>query len=237
MWFFLAMIGLLGCAGLATAQTAARNNCPLYTRPVKLNFTTNNAPTIYNNNLNVTGIQNTIRQSGSVIAGLHQRALGLTSSQVGLSMTGQTYAAPIKGWFCIYLRSVDADFSFNRMDVLVASEFRPASYEYKAVLDHENQHVAINRAAVRDYAPRVRQAIEISLQTIPPRFSRDAQLGGDEKLSGLSDSAASAMDEMERVMASRNAAIDTTYNYSAISELCKNWDQGNVWPTVPAAKR
>ena len=105
------------------------------------------------------------------------------------------------------------------------------------MLDHENQHVAINRAAVRDYAPRVRQAIEISLQTIPPRFSRDAQLGGDEKLSGLSDSAASAMDEMERVMASRNAAIDTTYNYSAISELCTNWDQGNVWPTVPAAKR
>ena len=80
MLFFLAMIVLLGCAGLATAQTAARNNYPLYNKPVKLNFTTNNAPTIYNKNLNVTGIQNTIRQSGSVIAGLHKRALGLTSS-------------------------------------------------------------------------------------------------------------------------------------------------------------
>jgi hypothetical protein len=235
MRIVLALLAFL--PGLATAQTAGRNVCPPYTTPIKLNFTTESAPTSYNNNLNVTGIQNTIRQSGTIIAGMHQRALGLTASQTGLSLSGQTYAQPFKGGYCVYLRSVEGRFGFRRMDVLVASEFRPNSCEYKAVLDHENQHVAINRAAVRDYAPRVRQAIEAALQTLQPRFTRDAQTGSDEKLSALNDQAAPVMDEMERVMAQRNAAIDTSYNYSAISELCQDWDKGNVWPQNPAGKR
>jgi hypothetical protein len=234
----LAILICLSVCGLAWAQTPSLGQCPPYAQSIKLNFVTDNAPATLNNNLNATGLQNMARLSGARVAGRHQRALGLTTSQVGLSLGGRTYAIPAKDGYCVYLSSVEAGFGYRRMDVMVASEFPPGSCEYNAILDHENQHVAINRSTVREYAPRVRQELERLLQSVQPRFSRDPQLGSDDKLKALHDGLDPLLSEMERLLEARNAAIDTDYNYTAIGELCKNWNHGNIWsPVSPAPPR
>jgi hypothetical protein len=213
----------------ASAQGRA---CPPYSRPVKLNFVTDNVPTVYNNNYNVTGIQTIMRRRGHVIAGMHQRALGITSSEIALSIQAQTVADPWNGGYCVYLRAVDVQFGYRSMEVYIASEYKPQSCEYRVILDHENQHVAINRGGIREYAPRLRQELERQLGLLKPRFTADAQTSADRKLNDLHDAVGPLLDGMERALSQRNAAIDSAVNYAAIADMCKNWDQGNVWPPV-----
>lgn len=217
----------------ARAQISA---CPPYATPIKLNFVTDNAPTTYNNDFNVTGIQTVMRRRGHAIAGVHQRPLGLTSSQLGFSITGQTYATPVNAGYCVYLRSVEVKFGYRSMDVFIASEYRPQTCEYKTIMDHENQHVAINLGTLRLYAPRVRQELEQQLQLLQPRLTKNAQVSTDRKVSDLTKALDPLLNEMDRTMANRNAAIDSNVNYAALADLCKNWDQGNVWPVQPPAK-
>lgn len=228
--FFLPLI--LFIPVWAMPAHAQRTTCPPYAEPIKVNFRTENTPTTYNNNLNVTGIQNVMRRRGHVIAGMHQRALGLTSSQIAFSLSGQTMATPVRGGYCVYLRSVDVKFGYQTMDVFIGSEFRPQTCEYKTILDHENQHVAINRNTIREYAPRVRQEIERHLATLQPRFTSDAQVSTDRKISDVKQKVDPLLTQMERVLEQRNAVIDSKVNYAALAENCKNWDQGNVWPVV-----
>ena len=225
----------MSCAP-ALAQTQ-RGACPPYSNAITVNFATDNAPTTYNNALNVTGLQNMARLNGGSVAGKHQRALGLTTSQMALSIKGQTSILPITGGYCVYLNALDANFGYRRMDVLIASEFRPGSCEYKTILDHENQHVAINRNTIKEYAPLIRQEMERQLQTVQPRFTRDAQAGSDEKIAAIQNGLSPLLDQVEAKLTQRNGVIDNDNNYAAIAELCKNWDQGNVWPVVPPATK
>jgi hypothetical protein len=225
--------GLLLWASGASAQTSGRNVCPPYTTPVKLNFTTENTPTTYSNAYNVTGIQTIMRRRGHVIAGAHQRALGVTSSEIGLSMEARTTSLKVSSGYCVYLTSVDVRFGYQSMEVYIASEYRPQTCEYRVILDHENQHVAINRNGIREYAPRLRQVLEQRLQRMEPRFTANAQVSTDRKLSDLKEALDPTMDELQSILARRNAVIDNDNNYAAVAEMCKNWDQGNVWPVQP----
>jgi hypothetical protein len=224
--------------GLQKEAVAQSRACPPYSKPIKLNFETKNIPTRYRNDLNVTGIHSVMRQRGQAISGKHSRTLGLTSSQLGFSLTGRTTANPVSGGYCVYVESVNAEFAYREMDVYIASEFRPNTCEYKVIMDHENQHVAINRNALREYAPLIRQELERQLSLLQPRFTANAQISSDRKMQDLHEKLDPLMDEMERVMSRQNSALDTDSNYTAISEMCKNWDQGNVWPVVnPPAKK
>lgn len=228
---------LIVFAGVALAQPVAPG-CPGYAKPIKLNFVTDNAATTYNNELNVTGIRDTMRTRGTTIAGPHQRALGITSSQIGLNISGKTFAVPAPAGYCVYLREVNATFGYRTMDVFIASEYRPSSCEYNAIIDHENQHVAINREALKQYAPRIRQVLEQQMQTLQPKFTLNPQTGTDHSVANLQLMVTPLMDEMEQVLSERNAVIDNNVNYSAIGELCKNWDKSNVWPPAqPAPNR
>jgi hypothetical protein len=220
------------------AKAQGTSNCAPYATPVKLNFTTDNAKTVYSNALNVTGIAGIMRRHGMAVAGAHERTLGLTSYELGLALSGDAYAVPTRSGYCVYIRSIEANFGYRSMDVHVASEYPPQTCEYKVILDHENQHVAINRNAMKEYAPRVRQALERELAKLKPRFTADAQVSTNRKLEELHEALEPLLQEMETVLAQRNAGIDTNVNYDALGEMCKNWDRGNVWPVVnPPAKQ
>jgi len=235
MWFSSILIAAFVpvIAALRPMPVAAQGGqCPPYAAPIKVNFVTDNVPTVYNNALNVTGIQTVMRRRGHVNAGLHQRALGLTSSQFGFAISGQTYANPLRGGYCVYLRAVDVQFGYHEMDVFIASEYRPQTCEYKTIMDHENQHVAINRNTIKEYAPLVRQELERQLALLQPRFTAEPQASSDRKISDLQNKLDPLLDGMERAIQQRNAVIDTNVNYAAIAEMCKNWEQGNVWPVI-----
>jgi hypothetical protein len=110
------------------------------------------------------------------------------------------------------------------MDVYVASDFKPGTCEYRAVLDHENQHVGINNAALKEFAPRFRATLEKALAAQQPVFSHDGQAGTDAALEAVQDRMNGHLDQFQQLTAQRNAPLDSQNNYGETAKLCSNWN-------------
>ena len=131
-------------------------------------------------------------------------------------------AMPVRGGHCVYLTSLDVDFGWRRMQVYVASEFASGSCEYNSMLYHENQHVAVNNGAVREYAPRFRAEIERILRVQQPAFAANPDNGMRTALKTVDSAMAVVFDQFQDTMAACNAPLDSASNYAATAELCAN---------------
>jgi hypothetical protein len=219
---FLAV--LLGMLCVLPAHAAQRGRCAPYTSAITLDFKTLMPPPRYNTRLNVQGIRNLFRQHTDEVVGPHQRALGITYAQTLFSLQGATTVKPVRGGYCIYVDRIEAEFGWKRMDVYVANDFKPDTCEYRAILDHENQHVGINNAALKEFAPRVRMALEKILTDQQPIFSHDGQAGTDAALEAVQDRMGGYLDQFQHMTAQRNAPLDSHNNYGETAKLCSNWD-------------
>ncbi|MBX7200300.1 MAG: hypothetical protein K1X51_13100 [Rhodospirillaceae bacterium] len=227
-----AMVGIWGvillvCAVLAgpgAAFAAAANPCAPSRNAITLDFTTKASQPIYNNRLTIAGIRNLFATRGQPLGERHQKALGVTYVETMLSMQAATRIKPQGRGFCVYLDRVEADFGWDRMEVYVASEYKPGSCEYRMVLDHENQHVGINQQALRDSAPRVRAALEAILRDQAPVYVASPDGAADRALTAIHGRMNGSLDAFQRIIAERNGVIDTDSNYEAVSQMCEGWD-------------
>lgn len=219
---------LLLCAILAFAALPALGAqpaaCPPYDTPITLNFNTLNPSPVYNNRLNVEGIRKLFAEHTERVAGPHQRALGITYALTAFSLQGSTSVRQVSGGYCIYIEDVAADFGFKRMNVFVASEFKPGTCEYRTILDHENQHVSVNTRTLKEFAPHFRAALENALATEQPRFVRAMPPNADASFRALKDKMSDYLDHFQKLAGERNAPLDSANNYGETAKLCKNWD-------------
>jgi hypothetical protein len=228
----LAAVGLFVLLMYETPVMAADASCPPYTRAIDVNFKTDAPRPSYDNSLNITGIRNLIQSHGMRPTGSHTEALGVTFVTPSFGIEAHTQFEPRGQGYCVYLTQIDANFGFRSMDVYVASEYPPGSCEYNAVLDHENQHVAINNRNLRVTAPRVRAELERLLSLEKPVYASDGRDVTKERLAALSRAMDDMLNQFGDRLAQDNATIDTVDNYAAISDICKDWRRGNVWPTA-----
>ncbi|MHB1205851.1 MAG: hypothetical protein ACYCZX_09805 [Rhodospirillaceae bacterium] len=221
---------VIGGLSRAPAYGAAANTCAPSRNPITLNFVTKAEAPIYNNNLNVAGIRNLFATRGVNLAGVHRRALGITYVQSVLSLEASTLVKPQGRGFCVYLGSIDAEFGWDRMEVYVASEYKPGACEYRTILDHENQHVAIDKTTLRETAPQMRARLEAILREQKPLYVTNEQSGADQALAAIYSRMNGQLDQFRQNMNSRNAGIDTDSNYGALAQMCANWDAQNKPP-------
>lgn len=224
-----ALAALLICSLVMSGAAAAAQQapvCPPSRTPIKLNFKTLTPAPIHNHRLTVQGIANLLRSQGQP-APAGERALGITLTKTVFGLQGATSAIKRGNGFCVYLSEVDVDFGWNRVEVYVPSEFPEGSCEYRVVLDHENQHVSINRTLLREFAPQMRARLETILATTKPMFRRTLDGSADAAIEHLNVQLSGMLKEFDALHASRNAGIDSPASYSALSALCKDWNRGN----------
>jgi hypothetical protein len=225
---------LLGLFLTATAPAWAADSCRPTGKPVTVNFKTRAPMPVYNNRLDVTGMRNLFATRGMALSGPHQRALGVTFVETQFSLSGSSEARKSGRGFCVSLDSVDATFGWDRMEVFVASEFHPGECPYAAVLDHEDQHVAINQDTLKEYAPQLRALLEKAVAEERPMFVLNPQGGADLLLQSIHQRIARQFDQFQKALAERNGRIDTNSNYDAIAALCPDWKQPQ--PPKPKAR-
>ena len=207
------------------AAAAAEQACPPYAQAVKVRFKKLTPDPTYNHRLNVAGIRNLFLTRGQSISGAHERALGVTYSEIVFFLEGNTKIVPRGRGYCVYLETVGAEFGWRKMEIHIANEYRRGTCEYNAVLDHENQHVSIIRKALSGYAPRVRAELERELSRQRPIYTRNPQTAADRAMEDLYGRMRGVVDRFQRSQSSRHGAIDSSRNYGAIADLCPNWDQ------------
>jgi hypothetical protein len=220
-------IGMLLWSAAAIVSGPAMGAAPVcapYKKPITLDFKTLAPKATYNNRLNTQGIRNLFREHTDPVLGPHEKALGITFAQSRYGVEAQSSATSVKGGFCVYLTGLDVTFGFKRMDVYVASEFEPGTCEYRSVLDHENQHVAVNNATLKAYAPVFRAEIEKLLARQQPVYTANAQAGMDIAMKNIEQGISRLWSQFQNRMASENAPLDSASNYAATGALCSNWN-------------
>lgn len=217
-------IALLLAAPFFPAHAAAPRvaQCPPLASPIKLNFKTIQGPPKHSR-MSLAGIANLVRGQGGQVSSM-SRPVGLTTLKSMFSLKGATTLMPRGDGYCVQLASVEIDFGWEDMNVYVPTEFPEGSCEYRAVLDHENQHVSIIRGALREFAPRARARIEAVLARSRPHFSRGKDGSADAALAPVGAQLSALLQEFDELHSSRGAVIDTPSNYAAVTGMCKNWE-------------
>jgi hypothetical protein len=206
-------------AAPAAAQRAAA--CPPSRAPIKLNFNTVAPAPSLSHRLSLSGIANRAR-SGQSSDGI--RVVGLTTVDTMVGIRGASLAVKRAEGFCVYLTSVDIEFGWQDMQVYVPSEYPQGSCEYRAVLDHENQHVANARAVLKEFAPRVRARIESALAESRPILTRRQDGVTEQAIAPIKARLIALQKEFDDLTAMRDTQIDAPSNYAAVTAMCKNWE-------------
>ncbi len=164
-----------------------------------------------------------MRSNGGQVSS-SSRPVGLTTLKAMFSLQGATTLVPRGEGYCVYLSSVEIDFGWEDMNVYIPAEFPEGSCEYRAVLDHENQHVSIIRASLREFAPHARARVEALLRNARPSFTRGKNGRADEALAPIGAQLSALLKEFDTLHSGRSAVIDTPSNYAAVTGMCMNWD-------------
>ena len=218
------LTGVLVIFGLCGQAFAQAELCEPYTKGVRLTFDTTFMEPTYNRSLPIKEVRQLYSRPGQRIGSTHNNAIGITYAEVALSLSASTRSMPRqRGGYCVYLEEVRANFGFEKFEVYIGREYLPGTCEYRTILDHENEHVAINNAVVREYGPRIRRSIEQQLSMMPPLFAPSVDTGARRAVQELQQRVEPVISSFKREQRRRNAAIDTQEAYGVLQELCSDW--------------
>lgn len=128
---------------------------------------------------------------------------------------------------CVILKSVTV-ILYTKPKIAIASNFKPGSCEYKAVMEHEQMHVNILQKfakaripEAKSYFLNVLRRMKPVVGPIHPAQSEKAQIA----LQNAFQSHVEAYSEkiLPHLMA-QQTAIDTPQEYTRVTKKCKNWE-------------
>lgn len=134
------------------------------------------------------------------------------------------------GKFAYWIHELEFKFGFRDITVWLANEYPVGSCEYTATLDHENEHVAVNRQLIDEYTGKIRRAM-LDFTPLPTRqeplwVSSEAE--GDAAVEAIKVSVAQQAigplyEELRQELHRRNRELDTPEHYQPVYDRCTNW--------------
>jgi TPR repeat protein len=157
--------------------------------------------------------------------GPNARVLGLTNTQLEFGWHVQFAATPLGDGYCFWVARVDLSLRYPSPDVYVAREYRPGSCPYRAVLHHEEEHVAITRRIVEHYGPRLETALTSLL--IPTGLRPMVVDSADEAKGEMQALMKELVDPIYREMMAElrqaHGELDSPRSYRAARKRCPRW--------------
>lgn len=157
--------------------------------------------------------------------GRRRQVLGTTQSGVDLRWFINYQVEEISNGYCFWIANIDVEVSYQQLDVNIAAEFDPTSCQYKAVLDHEYEHVAVAQSIMQPYAQKIYAALTtLSIPTADlPAVADSPQEARAHVSEVLRRSLFPVRDEMSRVLRAKQAEVDTLQNYRRTWKRCRRW--------------
>ena len=122
---------------------------------------------------------------------------------------------------CLALKGIEARLGYGDITVLIDQRYRKGSCEHDAILEHELQHVRVNKDAARGQ----QDAFERELRKVAARWEgRWVSPLQAKRLDRELDAVVSGTLDRVRSDAKRqNAGLDTPASYAAVQRRCHNW--------------
>lgn len=154
---------------------------------------------------------------------------GLTSSNINVtadtSFTMASNNALKKG--CIIVQNVDVKLTYSPT-VYIYKNFRPGSCMYREVMEHEMQHVQVDKNALSAFKNYIKKATKYAVNAtlapdpLPIDKIEDAKINMAKSISVAVQFATKKMQEQ---LKTRQRQIDTREEYQRMSRVCPHEDK------------
>lgn len=133
---------------------------------------------------------------------------------------------PRRDGFCVWVDSVNISFSYAQMDVYISNQYPEGSCPYRVILNHENQHVAIDQRVLARYRTVIERALRKS-RYIPTK-ARPMSVVSINNGKAIIDARLNRivnpiLEAYKKEIIRENGRIDTPANYRRTQALCNNW--------------
>lgn len=220
----LAAALLLTLSGPEPALAAAGCNKPKRPPSIEVNIT---EPEVeFDRSLSKPELTSLAVQEYGYVHAEKSAVFGLTTGRIRSRLSIHTLAEKRKdGVYCVWPARVIAIVDYEGpILVHVAREHPKGSCQYKAVLDHEMEHVAVFKKALRDYEKRLKKALERALARGKfPVTDRDHEAAGAELSAHFEVAFKDAVLEADEERDRRNALVDTPESYERTRKRCSSW--------------
>jgi len=220
------VIPAIGKTGLAAAYVLASLSCPPQkpVETVSLYFT-NNPPVITNDQpasfLGQFSISTTFSRSHNeifTVGGLHITDFApkyLVSFNLDSGLEG--------GKVCLAPAAISIAVNYSPR-IMVASEHKPGTCQYKTILDHEMRHVGIDVITLNEYLPQMKKAIEEAarlIKPIGPMPPSSIEKAKNIIVDAVQSALVAQVEEFELIRLNRQKMIDTRQEYLRLSKVCQ----------------
>jgi len=136
---------------------------------------------------------------------------------------GVTLQRVRRGVVCVWLRKLDLRLGYASTTIYLDRRYRRGSCAYEAVLEHENEHVAINHRTFRQFIPRVRRGLERALRAKQVIAVRDEDAAQGVYGAVVDDALAPHLARFEAARERLHAQLDSPASYAQLQDRCRDW--------------
>lgn len=164
------------------------------------------------------------KNKGSFAPSIDGRVLGLMDfgARTGYGVRAEKQPIGNKE-ICVRLTSVHVEVVVQHADIFVAKEYKAGTCQFKAILAHENEHVAINNRYQKKFVAAAKKELTRFARRMDPFIVKSSYNVEDDLISRL----ARVMKPLEEefYLASRRAhqKIDTPRSYQKVRSRCAKW--------------
>ena len=160
-----------------------------------------------------------------MIHGPDQRILGVTASNLAVSRVARYLTYPVAAGHCFWVGRVDITLRYENLDIYIAREYAPDSCAYRAILEHEKQHVGIARKNIQRYVPRIKSTLA---SLLIPKWRKPklvaSMAAGEAEMERIFDQLMAPIHrEIDTVLVREQGKIDTPQSYDRVRRKCKKW--------------
>lgn len=163
------------------------------------------------------------RESGVSTAGSGHAPMGLTRSQLHYQVRTETVIDSARGGHCASLTRADIEIGFADFKVYVDRRYRPGTCEYRAILDHENEHVRINRDALRRLESKISERVHAAIGRNPALLDRSPDEARQAHTRLIGGVLKPLVDEVASRARQGHDALDSRASYEKTYRLCEDW--------------
>ena len=161
--------------------------------------------------------------TGAATVGDHQRHLGLTTAQFGLSLRAEYASRTAGGVTCIYPTRITVEIGYTSVTIYVARQYRRGSCQYDAIMEHENEHVRINRDTLAEHLALIEADLLDAARAGFPLQSASVERATDYGMDLLTTELRQGVDRMIADREAQHAQLDSPESYARTQAECPTW--------------
>ncbi len=157
--------------------------------------------------------------------GFHGNVRGMMVGRGEVKFATEYSVVPFGNKFCFWVQSIPVTLRYPSIKIYIAKKYDTRSCQYRAILDHEKDHVRVARDNLERYAPRMRSALTSLL--IPTGRAPEVVASPEQAKREVDALARKLLGPVVKYMFAdlhkAQAAVDSPESYRRLFRRCRNW--------------